>query len=316
MNVLVTGGAGFIGSHLVDALLARGDAVRVLDNFSTGTRTNLAHCAAQIELVEGDVRDLATVERAAQGCHAVLHEAAIVSVAESFMRPEETRDVNAGGAANVLHAAREAGARRVVIASSCAVYGDARALPLGESAPPAPLSPYAETKLAAEDQCRAACAAKGLDTVALRYFNVFGPRQDPSSEYSGVIARFMQAAIAGRGCTVYGDGRQSRDFVFVSDVVRANLLALDAAALGGVAVNVGTGTRTSLLHIIHRLGNLVGKEIAAAFAEARVGDIRHSQADIARAQTLLGYEPAVAFGDGLAVTLEWYRQQPKARGRG
>jgi nucleoside-diphosphate-sugar epimerase len=315
MRVLVTGGAGFIGSHLVDALLARGDVVRVLDDFSTGTRANLKQCAAHIELVEGDVRDPATMERVAQGCEAVLHEAAIVSVAESFMRPEDTHDVNVGGAANVLHAAREAGVRRVVIASSCAVYGDAHELPIGESAPPAPLSPYAESKLAAEDQCRAACAAKGLDTVSLRYFNVFGPRQDPSSEYSGVIARFMAAAIARRGCTVFGDGLQSRDFVFVGDVVRANLLALDAPVLRGTAINIGTGGRTTLLHIIAELGKLADREMRVTHAESRKGDIRHSQADITRARKLLGYEPAVAFGNGLAATFDWYRQN-KRRSRG
>jgi UDP-glucose 4-epimerase len=203
----------------------------------------------------------------------------------------------------------------VVIASSCAVYGNARELPIGESASPAPLSPYAESKLAAEDQCRAACAVKGLDTVALRYFNVFGPRQDPSSEYSGVIARFMAAAAAGRGCSVFGDGLQSRDFVFVGDVVRANLLALGAPTLRGAAINIGTGARTSLMHIITQLGKLVDREIAVDFGESRKGDIRHSQADITRARKLLGYEPAVAFGNGLAATFDWYRRnERKPRG--
>ena len=228
----VTGGAGFIGSHLVDALVAGGHEVRVLDDLSSGTRTNLArhldaaHGRHAIELIEGDVRDPAAARRAVEGCAAVFHGAAIVSVARSIEEPELVESVNAGGTLTVLEAARAAGARRLVFASSCAVYGDPPTLPVAEDAATDPLSPYAAAKLTAEEHCRRFAAAGDLETVCLRYFNVFGPRQDPSSEYSGVIARFIDCALAGRELTVFGDGKQTRDFVFVADVVRANVLAL------------------------------------------------------------------------------------------
>jgi UDP-glucose 4-epimerase len=368
--VLVTGGAGFIGSHLVDALLARGDRVRVLDDFSTGRRENLAHCLADIGLFEGDVRDPGLVGRAVAGCDGVLHEAAVASVTRSLEDPEGTASVTHGGTVNVADRARRAGAGGFVLASSCAVYGDTTALPIREDSPPRPLSPYALAKLLAEGVCgpRPIRPAEGLPerlsasrevdggqqtaadegsremrAVSLRYFNVYGPRQDPSSEYSGVIARFMEVAAArasarsagggeqtagpgGPPYVVYGDGRQSRDFVFVTDVVAANLLALDAclaggraspAAVDGAVVNVGTGVRVDLLEIVRLAEGLSvgseagsgGLEAAIDFRPPREGDITASQADIARARRLLGYEPAVSFADGLAETYSWYVAQ-------
>jgi UDP-glucose 4-epimerase len=325
-TIVVTGGAGFIGSHIVRALLARGDHVRVLDDFSTGRRENIAEVLSDLELFEGDVRDEEFVARALSGADSVLHEAALPSVALSFERPGLVESVNVAGTATVLGAARRQGVRRVVLASSCAVYGDAAAVPVGEDAATSPMSPYAVGKLAAEwhlwvlgsgrrqdvqaamsDQSRAAAGEGGLETVALRYFNVFGPRQDPTSEYSGVIARFMAAVSGGTVCTVYGDGLQSRDFVYVADVVAANLLALDEASAVGRVMNIGSGAETTLLDLIAAIEAAAGVGLAVVHDAAREGDIRRSAASISIARTVLGYRPNTSLHSGLAQTLAWYR---------
>ncbi|MGD0997977.1 MAG: NAD-dependent epimerase/dehydratase family protein [Thermoleophilia bacterium] len=305
-GVLITGGAGFIGSHAAEALLSAGERVRVLDDFSTGRPENLAGISGALEVVEGDVRDPETVTAAMRGCDRVLHLAAIASVTRSFADPATTEAVNVGGTANVLAAARDGGARRVVLASSCAVYGATAALPVSEAAPTRPESPYARSKLAGEDLCRAACARDGLQAGVLRFFNVYGPRQDPSSDYSGVIAIFMERLSSGGTCTVYGDGRQTRDFVFVADVVAACRAALDARALDGAPVNVGTGVETSLRDVLAALATASGREPLVAFAAAREGDIRRSWAACDRAVELLGFRATTALTQGLAATWSWH----------
>ncbi len=305
-GVLITGGAGFIGSHAAEALLSAGERVRVLDDFSTGRPENLAGISGALEVVEGDVRDPETVTAAMRGCDRVLHLAAIASVTRSFADPATTEAVNVGGTANVLAAARDGGARRVVLASSCAVYGATAALPVSEAAPTRPESPYARSKLAGEDLCRAACARDGLQAGVLRFFNVYGPRQDPSSDYSGVIAIFMERLSSGGTCTVYGDGRQTRDFVFVADVVAACRAALDARALDGAPVNVGTGVETSLRDVLAALATASGREPLVAFAPAREGDIRRSWAACDRAAELLGFRATTALTQGLAATWSWH----------
>ena len=317
--VLVTGGAGFIGSHAVEALLADGESVRVLDNFTTGRRANLAGLAGDLRVIEGDVRDRDAVARAAAGCGRVLHLAAIASVTRSFDDPAETEAVNVGGTANVLDAARNAGARRLVLASSCAVYGTTDALPVSEAAAPHPESPYAQSKLDGEALCRAACA-EGFDAGVMRLFNVYGPRQDPSSDYSGVIAVFMDRLSSARSCTVYGDGHQTRDFVFVTDVVAACRAALDGRTLGGrplaaAPINVGTGIETSLRDVLAALALAGGREPVVRYAAAREGDILRSRAACERAAERLGFRAAVAFADGLAATWSWYLSAAATRTR-
>jgi UDP-glucose 4-epimerase len=305
-NVLITGGAGFIGSHAVETLLAAGERVRVLDDFSTGRRENLAGMNGALEVIDGDVREPETVMAAMRGCDRVLHLAAIASVARSFDDPATTEAVNVDGTANVLAAASRAGARRVVLASSCAVYGATSELPISEAAPTRPASPYARSKLGAEGLCRAACASDGLDVGVLRFFNVYGPRQDPSSDYSGVIAIFMERLASGRTCTVYGDGRQSRDFVFVDDVVAACRTALDGRELDAAPVNIGTGAETTVRDVLAALAQASGREPVVQFAAAREGDILHSCAACERAAELLGFRPTVSFSQGLAATWSWH----------
>lgn len=306
---LVTGGAGFIGSHLVESLIAQGRRVRVLDDFSTGLRANLERLDAAPEIVEGDVADAATVERAAHGAGVIFHLAALASVQRSVEAPADTHRVCASGTLHVLDAARRAGVRRVVYAASSSAYG----IPLGdvqkESDPLQPLSPYAAAKLAGELYAQSFTAAFGLETVRLRFFNIFGPRQRADSPYSGVIALFTAALSAGRTPSVYGDGLQSRDFTFVSDVVQALTRAAEAPDVSGRVYNIGTGRSISVLDLIAALNRQLGTAITPQHAPARAGDVRHSRADIAAAQRELGYEPAVAFEDGLAQTLVWYRQQ-------
>jgi UDP-glucose 4-epimerase len=305
-TVLITGGAGFIGSHAAAALLAAGETVRVLDDFSTGRRENLAGMAGALEVIEGDVRERQTVAAALHGCDRVLHLAAIASVTRSLEDPATTEAVNVGGTANVLAAARDAGARRVVLASSCAVYGTTDALPVGETAAASPESPYAQSKLRGEQLCRAACEPGGLDAGVLRFFNVYGPRQDPSSDYSGVIAIFMDRLSGGRPCTVYGDGHQTRDFIFVTDVVAACCGAFDGKRLNAVPVNIGTGVETSLLDVLAALAKASGREPVVQFGAAREGDIRHSRAACERAAELLGFRSTVTFLEGLVATWSWY----------
>jgi UDP-glucose 4-epimerase len=306
-QVLVTGGAGFIGSHLVERLLAEGARVRVLDNFSTGRRANLQALLPDIELVEGDLRDADVVRQATAGVEVIYHQGALPSVPRSIADPETTHAVNISGTLNVLQAARAAGVRRVVVASSSSVYGDTPTLPKVETMATNPRSPYALSKLATEQYACIFAGLYPLETVALRYFNVFGPRQDPSSQYSGVIALFCGAVLRDEPCTVNGDGLQSRDFTYVDDVVQANLLAAGAPEANGHCFNIACDAQTTLLEMIEMLGEFAGKPIEVHYAPPRAGDVRHSRADITRARRLLGYAPQVAFREGLARTLAWYR---------
>jgi UDP-glucose 4-epimerase len=314
-SVLVTGGAGFIGSHLVDGLLHDGRyKVRVLDNFVTGLRENLAHCLRDIELVEGDVRELETVDLAVGGIECILHEAALPSVSRSVRAPITSNDVNVGGTLNILSAGRKAGVRRFILASSSSVYGDAPDLPKTESTVPCPMSPYAVSKLAAEHYCRVFGDLYGIETVALRYFNVFGPRQDPRSQYSGVISKFMTNTLTGQSQVVHGDGQQSRDFTYVDNVVAANLAALTCEHLNGEPINVACGERRSLLDVLDVLERISDTDLGITYAPARPGDVRHSQAGIDRARAVLGYRPTVAFSEGLRKTYDWYAARPPEPG--
>lgn len=306
---LVTGGAGFIGSHLVEGLTAAGWRVRVLDDFSTGQRDNLTGLKPAPEIVEGDVGDPQAVARATAGAQVVFHLAALASVQRSIEKPDDTHRVCATGTLNVLDAARRAGVRRVVYAASSSAYGVPASDVQTEDDPVQPLSPYAAAKLAGELYLQAFTSSFGLETVRLRFFNIFGPRQRADSPYSGVIALFTAALSGGRTPTVHGDGLQSRDFTYVTDVVQALRRAAEVPGVSGRVYNVGTGRSVSLLDLIAALNRQLGTNIAPQHAPPRAGDVRHSRADISRARRDLGYEPAVAFEDGLAQTLRWYRQQ-------
>jgi UDP-glucose 4-epimerase len=313
-HVLVTGGAGFIGSHLVERLLGDGHAVRVLDDFSTGSRANLPFASrypAALEVIEGDIRDAATVARAVAGVGIVFHQAAMRSVPRSVEDPLGANDHNVTGTLTVLQAARQAGVRRVVYASSSSVYGDRPDLPKREDQPPAPISPYAVSKTAGEQYAAVWSRLYGVDTVGLRYFNVFGPRQDPASEYAAVIPRFILWALRGEPLRVHGDGSQSRDFTYIDNVVDANVLAGGAEGVGGEVFNVGCGIRTSLLEIIARLEALLGRRLERRHDPVRPGDVRHTLADIDKAKRLLGYSPLVAFDEGFRRTVEHFRAVPR-----
>jgi UDP-glucose 4-epimerase len=301
---LVTGGAGFIGSHLVEGLLAAGHAVRVLDDLSTGVAANVP---AGVEVVEGQVSDADLVRRASQGVEVVFHLAALASVQFSVERPADSHRVCATGTLHVLDAARREGVRRVVYAGSASAYGVPAKDVQSEDDPVCPLSPYAAAKLAGEVYCQAFSNTYGLETVRLRFFNVFGPRQRADSPYSGVIAIFARLLSEGRTPTIFGDGQQTRDFVYVSDVVQALLLAATKPGVSGDVFNVGAGGGVSLLRLLEALNSLLGTSIAPKHADPRSGDIRHSRADVSRTRRLLGYEPKVPFEEGLRRTLEWYR---------
>ena len=307
-SYLVTGGAGFIGSHLTEALLARGHGVRVVDNFVTGKRENLAPLSGA-EFIEGDVADPDVCRSAVTDIEYVLHQAAIPSVPKSVNDPATSHRANVEATLNLLIAARDAGVRRLVFAGSSSVYGDAATLPKREDMPPDPLSPYALQKLVSEQYCRMFTQLYGFETVTIRYFNVFGPRQDPGSPYSGVISLFATAILAGRRPTIYGDGEQTRDFTYVANVVDGVLRAVDAPRAAGEAINVATGERISLKGLLQVMNRLAGTSIEPIFAPARAGDIKDSQADISKARTLLQYAPTVSFTDGLERTLEWCRTQ-------
>jgi len=305
-HFLVTGGAGFIGSHLVEELVRRGQTVRVVDSLVTGKRQNLAH-VPDGDFIEGDLADLDVARRAMEGIEVVLHQAAIPSVPRSVEDPIASHRANVDASLNVLVAARDAGVRRVVYAGSSSAYGDTPALPKIETMTPAPLSPYALQKLVAEQYCRMFTALYGLETVTIRYFNVFGPRQDPSSPYSGVISLFISALCDGRAPVIHGDGTQTRDFTYVANVVDGVLLACDAPHASGEVINVATGGRTSLNDLFRTLRDLVGAAVEPTYGAPRPGDVRDSQADIAKARRLLGYEAKTGFADGLERTVAWYR---------
>jgi len=312
MRYLVTGGAGFIGSNLTRALLSAGHRVRVLDNFLTGKRENLAGLAdahgSAFELMEGDIRDPAAVRKAAGGIDYVLHQGALPSVPRSVADPVLTNEINVAGTVNVLVASRDAGVRRVVFAASSSAYGDTPELPKRESMTPNPKSPYAAQKLTGEHYMRIFHEVYGLETVSLRYFNVFGPRQDPQSMYAAVIPRFITCVMRGEPPTVYGDGRQTRDFTYIDNVIQANIAACAApkAACGGV-FNIACGERVSLLDILEIVYALAGKRVDPAFEPSRPGDVRDSLADISRAREIVGYDPKVPFREGLGKTFAWFR---------
>jgi UDP-glucose 4-epimerase len=312
VRVLVTGGAGFIGSNLVDELLVRGHDVGVLDNFSTGHRHNLAGVEGEVEVIEGDLRSYERVHRAVRGREVVFHQGALPSVPRSVQDPLTTSEINVGGTLNVLLTARDEGVRRVVFASSSSIYGDAPGYPRVESAAPRPLAPYAVSKLAAEQYCRVFSSVYGLETVCLRYFNVFGRRQDPASQYSAVIPRFTSAMLEGRRPTIHGTGRQSRDFTHVDNVVAANLLAVDAAGAAGGVFNVGCGTDRSLNELVQALNRLLESDIEPVYGPPRPGDVDRSWADISLANRVLGYTPTVDLEQGLRRTLESYEEDARA----
>jgi UDP-glucose 4-epimerase len=304
---LVTGGAGFIGSNLVHELLQRGETVRVLDNFSTGRRSNLVDVYGDIDLVEGDLRSSESCRQATKGIDVVLHQGALPSVQRSVSDPFTSHDTNATATMNLLVAARDAGVKRFVYASSSSVYGDSPTMPKQEEMIPRPKSPYAVAKLAGEHYCRIFYELYGLETVCLRYFNVFGPYQDPTSHYSAVIPLFIRAMMAGKAPTIYGDGTQSRDFTFVANNVHANLLAATQPGVGGQIFNIACGQRYSLLDLMDALNEILGTAIEPTFDHSRRGDVKHSLADIGRAQELLGYTVQVDFLEGLRRTAAWYR---------
>jgi len=305
---LVTGGAGFIGSAIARALVKRGDKVRILDDFSSGKRENLADLTGSIELVEGSILDNRTLAHAIQGVNVVFHEAAIPSVPKSMAEPLENHEANATGTLKVLHAAKQAGVERLVYAASSAAYGSDPRLPKVETMTTGPISPYGGSKLAGEIYCQVYAEAYGLPTVCLRYFNVFGPRQDPQSEYAAVIPKFITKALAGGTPVIFGDGTQSRDFCFIDNVVEANLKAAAAPGVSGRMYNVACGVATTLDEVVKVIGEILGKRIEPRHDPERAGDIKHSVADISAARAELGYTAAVSFAEGMRRTVDWYRQ--------
>jgi nucleoside-diphosphate-sugar epimerase len=305
---LITGGAGFIGSALVRELLRRGAAVRIVDNFITGRRENLKEVQDRIEVLEGDIRDLQWLRGATQGVDYVLHQAALPSVPRSIEDPVLSNSINIDGTLNVLVAARDARVKRLVYAASSSAYGDTPTLPKHEAMPPQPLSPYAVTKLTGEYYGKIFTEVYGLQTVSLRYFNIFGPRQDPNSPYSGVLSRFITRLLEGKSPTIFGDGEQSRDFTYVDNAVHANLLACTAPQAPGRILNVGTGGRYTLNRVLELLQPITATHLKPVYEAARSGDILHSQADITESKRVLGYEPLVSFEEGLRRTVEWFKQ--------
>ncbi len=312
-KILVTGGAGFIASHITTALVERGDKVRVFDNLSTGFKHNLSHVASDIEFIEGDIADEQAVGQAMRGVELVFHQAALASVQLSIENPLATHQSCATGTLNVLHHAAKAGVSRMVYAASSSAYGDRPFAAKRESDVHQVLSPYAAAKLAGELYCEAFYHSFGLETVGLRYFNVFGPRQDPASPYSAVIPIFVSAILSGHPPIIFGDGHQARDFIYVDNVVQGNLLAAQAPEAPGKIFNMGQGRQTSLLQLLSLLGDLLGKPVQPRFEPARSGDVRESMADISQARTLLGFEPQKSLEDGLRHTIDYYRQIAKTK---
>lgn len=304
LRFLVTGGGGFIGSNIVEELVRYGSFVRVLDNFSTGKRENLEPFQHQIEVLEGDIRSYHLVQQAVKDVDVILHLAALPSVPRSINDPITTNEVNAGGTLNILEAARQSGVTKVIYASSSSLYGNNPTLPKDEQMVPNPLSPYAVSKLAGENYCRVFSQIYGLKTIALRYFNVFGPRQDPDSPYAAVIPRFIKKVMQGGRPIIYGDGEQSRDFTYISNVVYANLLAVIAEGGSGEPINCACAERTSLNDLVKQIGERMGKDVKPIYHEPRSGDIQHSLADISRAHEMLNYSPLHSFSDGLSMTVD------------
>ena len=310
-KVLVTGGAGFIGSHLTEALLQEGHRVRVLDDFSTGKRKNLIFDKKypSLEIIEGDIRNLAICQKALKDAEVVFHQAALPSVERSVEDPLGSNAVNAGGTLNILFSAREERVKRVIYASSSSIYGDTPTLPKHEEMPSNPLSPYALQKYIGEQYCRLFYQLYGLETVSLRYFNIFGPKQDPASVYSAVIPRFIDALLKGHPPLIFGDGEQSRDFTYIDNVVRANLLAMSAEHLQGEAINIACGKRVSLNQLLNILKEIVGSKVSPVYEEPRKGDVKHSLADINKGKKILNYDPQVGIEMGLKKTVEFFQKQ-------
>ncbi len=310
-KVLVTGGAGFIGSNLTEALLKKGCVVRVIDNFSTGRRENLIfeRDYPSLEIVEGDIRDLSTCQKAVRNIEYVFHQAALPSVQRSVEDPEVSNAINVGGTLNILLAAREEKVKRVIYAASSSVYGDTPTLPKHEEMSPNPLSPYALQKYVGEQYCRLFYLLYGLDTVSLRYFNIFGPKQDPNSLYSAVIPKFIDALLLNRRPIIFGDGEQSRDFTYIENVVQANLLAMSAESLHGEAINIACGKRISLNQLLSVLKEILGSAQSAIYEEPRAGDVKHSLADIRRGKEMINYAPIVDIEMGLKKTVEFFKSQ-------
>lgn len=309
-NVLVTGGAGFIGSNLTEALLQRGHFVRILDDFSTGKRENLIFDKAypSPEVIKGDIREFSTCQKAVKGIEYVFHQAALPSVQRSIEDPETSNAINVGGTLNILLAAREEKVKRVIYASSSSVYGDTPALPKHEEMPPNPLSPYALQKYIGEQYCQLFYQLYGLDTISLRYFNIFGPKQDPNSLYSAVIPKFIDALLQGRPPIIFGDGEQSRDFTYIENVVQANLLAMSAEHLHGEAINIACGKRISLNQLLNVLKEILGSKLSPIYQEPRQGDVKHSLADIRKGKEILNYEPTVGIEIGLEKTVDFFQK--------
>jgi len=313
-NVLVTGGAGFIGSNLTEALLQRGHVVRVLDDFSTGKRENLIFdkAYASLEIIEGDIRDLRSCQKSVQGMEYVFHQGALPSVQRSVEDPGASNAVNVEGTLNILLAAREKGVKRVMYAASSSIYGDTPTLPKHEEMPPNPLSPYALQKYIGEQYCRLFYQLYGLETISLRYFNVFGPKQDPNSLYSAVIPKFIDALVQGRAPMIFGDGEQSRDFTYIENVVQANLLAMSAEHLHGEAINIACGKRISLNQLLDVLKEILESKQSPIYQDARKGDVKHSLADIRKGKEIINYEPKVGIETGLKKTVDFFKDRRKS----
>jgi len=309
-SYLVTGGAGFIGSNIVAELIRRGENIRVLDNFSTGRRQNLQPFGDDIELIEGGLTDLSTVRQAIHGVDYVLHQGALPSVPRSVEQPISTNDVNVSGTLNVLVASRDEKVKKLILASSSSVYGNSQESPKRETMPPQPLSPYAVSKMACERYARVFYEIYGLPTIVLRYFNVFGPRQNPDSQYSAVIPKFIKAMMAGKSPEIYGDGTQSRDFSYVQNVVEANILAANSTGADGTIMNIACQESYSLLDLLDCINQILGTNIKASFRPMRKGEVKHSLADIASARSLIHYSPVVRWKEGLMKTVEWYQRNP------
>jgi nucleoside-diphosphate-sugar epimerase len=309
MKTLVTGGGGFIGSHLASHLAELGHDIRILDNFASGQRSNMLALPDDVELIEGDIQSYERAHNAVTGCEIVFHQAALPSVPRSVQDPLTSNATNITGTLNVLLAARDAGVRRVIFASSSSIYGSSPEMPKREDVLPLPISPYAAAKMACEGYCRSFAEVYGLETVALRYFNVFGPRQDPRSEYAAAVPKFINELMAGERPTVFGDGEQSRDFAYVQNIIEANVLAMDAQGVAGQVFNVACGEAVTLNQLLDELRDLLDTDTEAEYVAPRPGDVRHSLADISRARAALGYEPSVHLREGLRRTIEHFREE-------